>query len=30
VRVNAIVPGCVETEALRGFMDAMPEVREGL
>ena len=30
VRVNAILPGCVETEALRGFMDAMPEVREGL
>lgn len=30
VRVNAILPGCVETEALRGFMDAMPEVRAGL
>jgi 7-alpha-hydroxysteroid dehydrogenase len=30
VRVNAILPGCVETEALRGFMDAMPEVRTGL
>jgi 7-alpha-hydroxysteroid dehydrogenase len=30
VRVNAILPGCVETEALRGFMDAMPEVRVGL
>ncbi|CDO88662.1 hypothetical protein AWC29_07635 [Mycobacterium triplex] len=30
VRVNAILPGCVETEALRGFMDAMPDVREGL
>ena len=26
VRVNAILPGCVETEALRGFMDAMPDV----
>ena len=30
MRVNAILPGCVETEALRGFMDAMPDVREGL
>jgi len=30
VRVNAILPGCVETEALRGFMDAMPDVRHGL
>jgi 7-alpha-hydroxysteroid dehydrogenase len=30
IRVNAILPGCVETEALRGFMDAMPDVREGL
>ena len=30
VRVNAILPGCVETEALRGFMDAMPDVRAGL
>jgi 7-alpha-hydroxysteroid dehydrogenase len=30
VRVNAILPGCVETEALSGFMDAMPDVREGL
>jgi 7-alpha-hydroxysteroid dehydrogenase len=30
VRVNAILPGCVETEALRGFMDAMPEVRASL
>jgi 7-alpha-hydroxysteroid dehydrogenase len=30
VRVNAILPGCVETEALRGFMDAMPELRTGL
>ena len=30
VRVNAILPGCVETEALRGFMDAMPDVRVGL
>ena len=30
VRVNAILPGCVETEALRGFMDVMPEVRESL
>jgi 7-alpha-hydroxysteroid dehydrogenase len=30
VRVNAILPGCVETEALRGFMDAMPEVRDSL
>ena len=27
VRVNAILPGCIETEALRGFMDAMPDVR---
>ena len=30
IRVNAILPGCVETEALRGFMDAMPDVRETL
>jgi 7-alpha-hydroxysteroid dehydrogenase len=30
VRVNAILPGCVETEALRGFMDVMPDVRAGL
>jgi 7-alpha-hydroxysteroid dehydrogenase len=30
VRVNAILPGCVETEALRGFMDAIPEMRTGL
>ena len=30
VRVNAILPGCVETEALRGFMDAMPDVRASL
>jgi 7-alpha-hydroxysteroid dehydrogenase len=30
VRVNAVLPGCVETDALRGFMDAMPDVREGL
>jgi 7-alpha-hydroxysteroid dehydrogenase len=30
IRVNAILPGCVETDALRGFMDAMPEVRTGL
>lgn len=30
VRVNAILPGCIETEALRGFMDAMPEVRAGM
>jgi 7-alpha-hydroxysteroid dehydrogenase len=30
IRVNAIVPGCVETDALRGFMDAMPDVRAGL
>jgi 7-alpha-hydroxysteroid dehydrogenase len=30
VRVNAILPGCVETDALRGFMDAMPDVRAGL
>jgi 7-alpha-hydroxysteroid dehydrogenase len=30
VRVNAILPGCIETEALRGFMDAMPDVRRGL
>ena len=30
VRVNAILPGCVETEALRGFMDAMPDVRAGM
>ena len=30
VRVNAILPGCVETEALRGFMDAMPDVRATL
>ena len=30
VRVNAILPGCVETEPLRGFMDAMPDVRAGL
>jgi 7-alpha-hydroxysteroid dehydrogenase len=30
IRVNAILPGSVETEALRGFMDAMPDVREGL
>jgi 7-alpha-hydroxysteroid dehydrogenase len=30
VRVNAILPGCVETEALRGFMDAVPDVRAGL
>ncbi|HXO79387.1 MAG TPA: glucose 1-dehydrogenase [Mycobacterium sp.] len=30
IRVNAIHPGCVETEALRGFMDAMPDVRAGL
>jgi 7-alpha-hydroxysteroid dehydrogenase len=30
VRVNAILPGCVETEALRGFMDAMPDVRAAL
>lgn len=30
VRVNAVLPGCVETEALRGFMDAMPDVRTGL
>jgi len=30
VRVNAILPGCVETEALRGFMDAMPDIRAGL
>ena len=30
IRVNAILPGCVETEALQGFMDAMPDVREGL
>ena len=29
VRVNAILPGCIETEALRGFMDAMPDVRAG-
>ena len=28
--MNAILPGCVETEALRGFMDAMPDVRAGL
>ncbi|KKC04841.1 glucose 1-dehydrogenase [Mycobacterium nebraskense] len=30
IRVNAILPGCVETEALRGFMDAMPDIRENL
>jgi 7-alpha-hydroxysteroid dehydrogenase len=30
IRVNAILPGCIETEALQGFMDAMPDVREGL
>jgi 7-alpha-hydroxysteroid dehydrogenase len=30
VRVNGIHPGCVETEALSGFMDAMPDVRAGL
>jgi 7-alpha-hydroxysteroid dehydrogenase len=30
VRVNAILPGCVETESLRGFMDAMPDVRAAL
>ena len=30
VRVNAILPGCIETEALQGFMDVMPEVRESL
>ena len=30
IRVNAILPGWVETEALHGFMDAMPDVREGL
>jgi 7-alpha-hydroxysteroid dehydrogenase len=30
VRVNAILPGCVETEALQGFMDAMPDVRAGM
>jgi 7-alpha-hydroxysteroid dehydrogenase len=30
VRVNAVLPGCVETEALRGFMDVMPDVRDGL
>jgi 7-alpha-hydroxysteroid dehydrogenase len=30
IRVNAILPGCIETEALRGFMDAMPDVRESL
>ena len=30
VRVNAILPGCIETEALRAFMDAMPDVRAGL
>jgi 7-alpha-hydroxysteroid dehydrogenase len=30
IRVNAILPGCVETDALRGFMDAMPDVRAGL
>jgi 7-alpha-hydroxysteroid dehydrogenase len=30
IRVNAILPGCVETEALSGFMNAMPDVREGL
>jgi 7-alpha-hydroxysteroid dehydrogenase len=27
IRVNAILPGCVETEALQGFMEAMPDVR---
>jgi 7-alpha-hydroxysteroid dehydrogenase len=30
IRVNAILPGCIETEALSGFMDAMPDVRESL
>ena len=30
VRVNAVLPGCIETDALRGFMHAMPEVREDL
>ena len=30
IRVNAILPGCIETEALQGFMDAMADVREGL
>ncbi len=30
IRVNGIHPGCVETEALSGFMDAMPDVRAGL
>jgi 7-alpha-hydroxysteroid dehydrogenase len=30
VRVNAVLPGCIETDALRGFMDAMPDVRAGL
>ena len=30
IRVNAILPGCVETEPLRGFMEAMPDVRETL
>jgi 7-alpha-hydroxysteroid dehydrogenase len=30
IRVNAILPGCVETDALRGFMDVMPDVRKGL
>src|SRR6202012_5361907 len=30
IRVNGIHPGCVETEALRGFMDVMPDVRAGL
>ncbi len=30
VRVNAILPGCVESDALRAFMDAMPDVRAGL
>jgi 7-alpha-hydroxysteroid dehydrogenase len=31
VRVNAVFPGVVETDALRGFFDAAPpEVREGL
>ena len=30
IRVNAILPGCVETEALQGFMDAMPDIRASL
>jgi 7-alpha-hydroxysteroid dehydrogenase len=30
IRVNGIHPGCVETEALSGFMDAMPDVRASL